>query len=229
VQPGWGWYADYEKFRHRENRILSSRLLKGDASARIEFDFVMEQENTQAIPGKIAYTFNASGKIAVAFQIHIDSGISAVPRVGVELILPKGFEDVEYYGYGPVENYPDRMLAGILAVHRSTVTAEHFPFIPPCETGGHEKTRWLMLTRSGGGSLMISSASPFHFDARHNSTGDYLSAAHDHELIRRAETFVHIDAAHGPIGSEMSWSSVMPADYALGGGSYYLEFDLELK
>ena len=229
VKPGWGWYDDYEKVYNIEKRIISSRVLKGGDTVSIECDFILEKKNTPVIPGKVAYIFNVSGKITIAWQIHIDSGIIAVPRVGVELILPEGFEELEYYGYGPVENYPDRLLAGILAVYSTTITDEHFPFIPPSETGGHEKTRWLKFTRSSGESLKINSNTPFHFDARHNSTADYLSASHDHKLIRRPDTFVHIDAAHGPIGSEMAWSSVMPSDYVLAGGSYYLEFNLELN
>ncbi|MDR2375233.1 MAG: hypothetical protein LBD96_02225 [Treponema sp.] len=61
----------------------------------------------------------------------------------MKMILPGGFEHVRYYGYGPVENYPDRMLSAILAVHSSTVEAQHFPFVPPSENGGHEGTRWV--------------------------------------------------------------------------------------
>jgi beta-galactosidase len=228
LRPGWGWYDDYEKVRRLENRLTASRVLKGAGEARIEFDFVMERENTPAIPGKIAYTFHDSGRITTAFQIHVDAGIAAIPRAGVEMVLPEGFENIEYYGCGPGENYPDRLLAGILAVHKSTVTEEHFPFVPPSECGGHEKTRRLVISRPGAEALRIRSSTPFHFDARHSAVEDYLAAAHDHELIRRAETFVHIDAAHGPIGSDMAWSSVMPAAHALGGGSYHLEFELEI-
>jgi beta-galactosidase len=161
--------------------------------------------------------------------MHVDSSIAAIPRAGVELTLNEGFEEIEFYGYGPVENYPDRMLSALLAVHSSNVTEQHFPFVPPSETGGHEKTRWLCLARKGGGNIKFSSSTPFHFDARHSTTEDYLSAAHDHELVRRKETFVHIDAAHGPIGSDMAWSSQMPEAYALGGGSYYLEFEVEIN
>ena len=226
VVPGWGWYGDYEKVRHLEKTIVSSRMLKGPDTASFEFGFILKQKNTPDIPGKISYNFDASSKITVAYQIHVDSSIAAIPRAGVELILSEGFEEIEYYGYGPVENYPDRLLAGILAVHRSNVTDEHFPFVPPSETGGHEKTRWLKFNNRDGESIRISSATPFHFDARHNSTEDYLAASHDHELIRRGETFVHIDAAHGPIGSDMAWSSQMGEKHALGGGSYYLEFDI---
>ena len=228
VEPGWGWYADYEKVRHLEKKIVSSRAFNGKDAARFEFDFILEQKGTAPVPGKIAYTFDAAGRMQIAFQIHVDRSIKAIPRAGVELVLPEGFEEMRYYGYGPGENYPDRMLSSVLAVHSSTVTDQHFPFVPPSETGGHEKTRWLSIARQGGGSVRISSATPFHFDARHSSTQDYLSAAHDHELERRKETFVHIDAAHGPIGSDMAWSTQMSENHGLGGGSYYLEFDIEM-
>ncbi|MDR0475174.1 MAG: DUF4981 domain-containing protein [Treponema sp.] len=229
AEPGWGWHGEYEKARCLANRVVSSKMLKGSGCASFEFDFVMEGGAVPAVYGRLAYTFDASYKITLACQFHVDSSIVAIPRAGIEFILNEGFEDIEYYGYGPIENYPDRMLSGILAAHRSNVSVEHFPFVPPSECGGHEKTRWLKIARHGGGSVKVSSAAPFHFDARHNSVEDYISAVHDHELIRRKETFVHIDAVHGPIGSQMAWSSLMPEDYALGGGSYYLEFDLDLE
>ena len=233
AQHDWGWYTDSEKMRRLEYRIVSYiPLINTPGSENIvilEFEFVMEHQGIPGAHGRLAYRFSESGKITTVFHIHIDSSITAIPRAGVALILNEGFENLEYYGYGPIENYPDRMLASQLAVHRTTVTGQHFPFVPPSETGGHEKTRWLKLERQDGKSIKVSSVTPFHFDARHSSIEDYLTASHDHKLIRRPETFLHIDAAHGPIGSEMAWSSLMPKQYELGGGSYHLEFDLELE
>jgi beta-galactosidase len=195
---------------------------------RIEFDFIMEAEGSLPVEGTYAYIFNPDGSIAVDFHIDIDPGYKALPRVGVELALKEGFEKLEYYGRGPGENYSDRKLSASLGQYASTVTDQHFPFIPPSETGGHEDTRWLCLGAGDGRQLKISSKKPFHFDALHNSTGDYQQAAHDHELKKRGETFIHIDAVHGPIGSEMAWSTVMPKDHLLAGGSYDLHFLMEL-
>jgi len=204
-------------------------MLKADNCVAFNFDFVLEGGSAPAVIGRLSYMIDPTLKIKTACQFHVDSSYAVIPRAGVEFILNEGFEDIEYYGYGPVENYPDRMLAAHLAVHKSTVSEQHFPFVPPSECGGHEKTRWLKIAGRDGGCVKVSSSAPFHFDARHNSTEDYLAAAHDHELPVRKETFVHIDAAHGPIGSEMAWSSLMPEKYTLGGGSYYLEFDLEIE
>ncbi|MDR3147230.1 MAG: hypothetical protein LBU00_02485 [Treponema sp.] len=228
-QKGWGWYEEYARTRDLEPSILSSRLLEGKEGAALEFEFTMGgSRESPPVGGTLRYFLSAAGTINVACDFYIDRSLTALARVGLELVLPGGFENIRYYGYGPVENYPDRMLQAILAVHTSTVSAQHFPFVPPAENGGHEGTRWLCFTGKDKEQLRISSRQPFHFDAHHNSADDYIAAAHDHQLIRRAETFVHIDAAHGPIGSDMAWSSVMPAAHALGGGTYHLSFTLEL-
>jgi beta-galactosidase len=230
-QTGWGWYAVYGRTRNLESTVVSSRVLQGDepgGDVRIEFDFAMTGEGSPEISGMTAYTFHRDGTLSVAYHIHIDPSLEAVPRVGLEMTLPAAFENLSYYGYGPVENYRDRMLSAVLAVHNSTVTDEHVPFVPPSENGGHEGTRWMCLSAADKREIEIHSPCPFHFDAHHNSPDDYINAAHDHELPRRNEIFVHIDAAHGPIGSEMAWSTVMPKSHALGGGSYYLGFTVKM-
>ena len=66
----------------------------------------------------------------------------------------------------------------------------------------------------------------FHYDIHHNTVADYQNAKHEHELIRRAEGFLHLDAAHAPIGGDMAWSTAMPNAFALRGGSYRLRFEL---
>jgi beta-galactosidase len=194
---------------------------------RIEFDFVMGTKDDPPANGELAYSFCNDGSLKVDYQVHIEKSLIAIPRIGLELILPGDFEGLKYYGYGPVENYPDRLLAAILAVHDSSIEAQHFPFVPVCENGGHEGTRWLKLTAKDGKEISIGSTTPFHFDAHYNSADDYINAAHEHELIRRKSVFVHIDAAHGPIGSQMAWSTVMPAAHSLRGGSYALSLRME--
>jgi beta-galactosidase len=235
VRPDWGWYDDYEKIRHLVSRVTAVRTLTNAAQTRLEFDFIMEHLPGQSTGrregganGTLAYTFNGNGAIDVDYQIHIDESVPAVPRVGLELVLPAGFETLSYYGYGPIENYRDRKLSAVLGLYHSTVTEQHFPFIPPSENGGREETRWVSFADAGKGCIKISAAEPFHFDAHHSSTEDYRAASHDHTLLRRGQTFVHIDAVHGPIGSEMAWSTAMPQAHTLKGGSFSLHCTVEL-
>lgn len=151
-----------------------------------------------------------------------------LPRVGVELIIPEDFEALKYYGRGPHENYRDRKGSAILAVHQSSVEMEHFPFIPPSENGGHEDCLWLTLQDGSGRGIAVSSDKEFHFDIHHNSISDYKNARHEHELIRRKESYLHIDAAHSGIGGDMGWSSYLSEDDRVKPESYYLNLNIRL-
>ena len=93
---------------------------------------------------------------------------------------------------------------------------------------GHEETRWLRLKQESGREISFRSRAPIHFDAHHYTVEDCQKAAHDHELPRRKETILHLDAAHGPIGSDMAWSIAMPEAFAVTGGAYHLDLDITL-
>ena len=227
ARANWGWFAEYAKARSLAMQVLGASTLNGSGGLRIEFDYVLSGDG-EGGSGRFSYIFR-DDELSIEHDIHLDHGYRAIPRVSMELVVPEGFEALTYYGFGPMENYPDRMLCAQLAVYESTVTDQHFPFAPPSECGGHEGTRRLSLTNAGGAKLTITSETPFHFDAHHSTVDDYIKATHDHKLPRHPETCLHIDVAHGPIGSKMAWSTAMPEQYAVKGGSFHQRFSLTLN
>jgi len=175
-----------------------------------------------------SYLFSCSENIDAAFSICMSEGVGCISRAGVELVIPEGFEQLSYFGYGENENYSDRMLSVKLGVYDSTVEQQHFPFIPPSENGGHEGTRWLTLANESGNILRISADKPFHFDVHHNTVEDYQKAAHEHRLIRRKESFLHIDTAHFGIGSNMAWSTVTTKEHRTKAECYDFGFTISV-
>ena len=223
--PGWGWRDTFEQLSGLTKAVGSPIVMCSETTVRVEFPFAMFGA-PWAVEGCIAYTVDDSG-VRVDYTVKTDESFAAMQRVGLEFTVPAGFEALRYYGYGGVENYSDRLYAAELAVHDSTVEAQHFPFAPTSECGGHEQTRWLTLTNAAGKVLRVESPQSFHFDAHHNTIEDYQNAAHEHELIRRPETILHIDAVHAVIGSHMSWSTAMPPEDRLKGGFYSLTFTIQ--
>ena len=136
---------------------------------------------------------------------------------------------VSWYGCGPGESYPDRKLSTPLGVWESTVDGLHFPFVPPSENGGRDDVRWLRFTHRDGRRLTVRTERPLHFDAHHYTVEDCQQAAHDHELPHRPETWLHLDAVHGPIGSDMAWSTVMSEKYAIEGGDVSFAFEIVME
>lgn len=225
----WGWHTEYEKIRKQSFVWKKPQILTGDSQTRVEIPFVQTDPDMPAINGKIAYVFDGNGVLNLCADFHIDRFYRAIPRVGLECILPQDMEELSYFGRGKNENYPDRILSAPLGVYQTNVSSEHFAFIPPSENGGHEDTRWLSLENDEGQQIKVSSVQPFHFDAHHNRVADYQAANHDHELINRQETVLHIDAAHAPIGGDMAWSTAMPQKFQVAGGDYHLEIEIEIN
>ena len=184
--------------------------------------------NGLSIRSEVEYTISGDGKICIDTQMDIDRGFVHVPRVGISLSLPEGFEALEWFGRGPGENYRDRKEHTLMGQYQSTVSAQHFPFIPPAECGGHEDVRWVRLSDAKGRSIRVQSPAAFHFDARHFSVADYCATRHDHELVRGGGTFLNLDYRHCGIGSKMGWSTNYDASDLVPAECYRFRFEIHL-
>ncbi len=226
THPQWGFYELWLPLTPDQLSRQPGQLTAGvlpDGRIRIEAaSRLVSSAGAQAIRNAIAYLVGGDGAMRLECEVDIDRAFQHVPRVGIELVLPAGFENLAWYGRGPGENYCDRKAATLMGVYTSTVTDQHFPFIPPSECGGHEDVRWLEISDRQGRALRVESPAPFHFDARHSSLAEYWHALHDHELPRRAETFLHLDCRHAGIGGALDEQHRVPA------GCYRFRFDLRL-
>ena len=230
---GWGRFSQYEVHAEENtNRALKKFSVECFAEDKVIVEVVREatfKEKSYAILEYSTYTVYGNGDVKVGVNFRIDPQMKELQRVGVELIIPRGFEELEYFGLGPNENYRDRRNSAKLGVFQNTVEGEHFAFIPPSENGGHEETRWIALNNGQGKVIKISSLIPFHFDVHHNTILDYKYADHEHELVRRKESYLHLDAAHSGIGSDMGWSTNLPQSEQVEAKNYLIEFFIALS
>ena len=235
---GWGPEAIWSKFDEWKTNVTQMTAEKiGSSKVLVTAEKTITFGVGDARPGvpqygaksKIEYLITLDGEINVTWDINIDKHLKHAPRIGLEFVVDKSFEDLVYYGYGPNECYSDRMESVRLGVYNSTVEAEHFPFIPTSENGGHEGCRYVKLANGGGQTLKISGDIPFHFDVHHNSIEDYKNAAHEHELIRREESYLHIDVAHAGIGSDMGWSMFLTDEDKALAKSYLFKFKINVE
>ena len=224
-QPGWGWWNEYRSLEDANADVSFADMLIGSSSAKVIFNYAFAKNGTNLGTAKLEYTIHPDGGLQIFYDTHILP--VHIPRIGLEIVIPAGFENLAYYGRGSNESYSDRTLSAPLGVYESTVEAQHFAFIPPSENGGHEGCRWLTVGDNGGAKVKITGETPFHFDIHHSTIDDY-KAGHEHELVKREESYLHIDAAHSQIGSEMSWSTSLDETLNIGGKKQNLTFKIEL-
>ncbi|MHB8460018.1 MAG: glycoside hydrolase family 2 TIM barrel-domain containing protein [Candidatus Limnocylindrales bacterium] len=165
------------------------------------------------------------GGIRVEETAEIPPELTDLPRVGTVLEFAPGLEALEWFGAGPHETYPDRRRSGIVGRWRSTVADEYVPYIRPQENGGHADVRWVALTDAAGRGVRMVLDEPRQVSVSHHRATDLASADHVEAVVERAETVVHLDAAHRGLGTASCGPDTLP-EYLVGPGTYRWAWEL---
>ena len=147
------------------------------------------------------YTLSPNGTLAVENHFTVDKAVPDLPRLGVSLRLPAGFEKLKWFGRGPFENYVDRQRSAMIDLHESTVTAQYVPYIMPQEHGNHTDVRWLSIGEERGPSLRVQAQGPLEFSASHFTAQDLYAATHTYDLKPRPETILNLDLMQRGLGT----------------------------
>jgi beta-galactosidase len=184
-------------------------------------DVVSEYRTPAGLAIRHEQTFRAmpDGAIRVDEVAVIPDELTDVPRVGTVVEVVAGLEQAEWFGAGPHETYPDRRRAGLVARWKATVDELYTPYVRPQENGGRADVRWLELSDGRGRGLRITADEPRQVSASHYRAADLAAATHDVELTARAETVVHLDAAHRGLGTASCGPDTLP-EYLVGPGTY---------
>lgn len=142
-----------------------------------------------------------SGELYIENEVCLGEGVTDLPRVGVNLILVPGLEQLEWYGRGPWENYSDRKASALLALYHSTVSDQYVPYIMPQEHGHKTDVRWLSLQDEKGIGLKVIGYPKLEFSASHFSDNDLFNAKHTYDLHPRPEVILNLDTAMRGLGT----------------------------
>ena len=153
-----------------------------------------------------------------------------MPKFGVRLRLPSSFNQVEWYGRGPVENYPDRKTAAMLGRYRMTVDELEPNYVVPQDNGNRCDTRWLSLTDGSGRGLLVSSRQPFNFRAWNYGEDEIdRQPRHPHEVVRAGYVNLNIDLDIHGVGGNDAWGARTIDKYTVDGNQpRHFEFEIRM-
>jgi len=154
------------------------------------------------------YTVLGNGCIDVDNSIEPFGDLPRVlPKIGLQMTVAGAFENFQWYGRGPHENYPDRKVSADVGQYRSTVTEQYVRYPMPQETGNREDVRWAALTDRSGAGLLIVAQDILAVTALHYTADDLDRAKHIHELEPREDIHLSLDykqcgLGNGSVGSD---------------------------
>ncbi len=165
----------------------------------------------------VNYTIDASGQITVNNKLtDLNTDLPNMPNFGNILILDNKYDQVNWYGRGPQENYQDRKTGAFVGSYSALVSDLYFAYVRPQANGYKTDTRWVSFTDKSGKGIEIIGEKTFGFSAHHQYNNDFDSGMekkqrHMSDIIQRDLVNVNIDAIQMGVGGNNSWG-IMPLD-----------------
>ncbi len=164
---------------------------------------------------KLLYTIDGGGLVDIEQTLDVRGNLPAVPRMGLQLRLPSGFERVAWFGRGPHENYWDRKTSAAVGRYDSLVRDMIFEYVEPQENGQRTDVRWVAVTNADGYGFRASGCPVLEFSAWPYTQEALQAAYHPHEIRRTAETTVNLDYRQMGVGGDDSWGARTHPEYTL--------------
>ena len=181
----------------------------------------------------LTYVINNKGAIKVTQKMTADKNAKVSPmfRFGMQMPMPRSFENIEYYGRGPVENYIDRKGNADLAIYRQTVDEQFYSYIRPQENGTKSDIRWWKMLNEAGNGIEVVASAPFSASALHYTIeslddGARKDQRHSPEVEEADLTNLCLDKVQMGLGCVNSWGTIALPEYQIPYGDYEFTFIL---
>lgn len=165
---------------------------------------------------KLTYTLTTTGKLIIEQALTVNPSAKqkpSLPRFGMTLIMPKEYNEISYYGRGPIENYRDRHTSTFLGVYTQQVDNQYWPYIRPQESGNKTDVRWWSVYNPNtNDGLTFTAPEPLEMASINYLTDDLDGGLikekrhmHSGDLTPRPFTVVHIAQQQMGLGCVNSW------------------------
>ncbi len=209
------------------SRVIDFSSKVVDGGLRVETSLEATVGGT-AVPYSVVYDIHDSGSVDVTATFSPGEKFS-LHRLGLRFSLDPAFENVSWYGRGPMENYIDRKDAAFLGVYDATVSGMVEPYARTQSMGERTDTRWIRFSAADGRAFKITAEGPLSFSAQHFTDEDIFRAKYFHNLgkVRRSAVILNLDSYIDGVGNGSCGPGTLAEYKIVPGEEYTLKFRIE--
>jgi beta-galactosidase len=203
-----GWKADrklrqWYTFQPSQLNATVSTSAEGYAVITSEYKLIHDSATVSVI-----YTINEAGVIKIDYTLDVKPGLPDIPKVGMQGGIERSYEDIEWYGRGPLENYVDRRYGSDVGIYEKNIYDFMEPYVVPQENGNRTDVRWMFLHNKKKEGLLIVADSLLSMSAWPYTEENISKARHTNKLKDAGYLTLNIDLIQMGVGGNDSWSDV---------------------
>jgi len=200
--PGMGWRVAAEFFSTGIDRLTQLPVsvdtttvdgkvlitvediwLTGNNNVIEKKDLYIEGRPSNGFKNYYQYSIDGNGTITLSHRLSTSGKMPLyLPRIGLQMVFDRSLNQVEWYGRGPQENYPDRKTGHKIGVYKTTVADMFEPYLIPQDCGLRTDNRSVKMTDNNGIGFEFKSDKLFNFNAYHYSTDNLSRARYPYQL-----------------------------------------------
>jgi beta-galactosidase len=166
------------------------------------------------IKGTLVYDFYGDSSVKLSFKGEMRELLKEMemrlPRFGFRVALKQGYENMTYFGKGPVEAYADRHKGQRYGLFETTVTENFVPYVRPVENGAHYGSAYGSVSNGSNEIFFAPENGRFFFNASHFTPKMLEETKHNDELVPSENTYVYLDYKFDIRGSRGYYENVEP-------------------
>jgi len=200
-----GWKPEKKlKYWYGTPKVVSVNAQEKDQGYEIQTLYALAADSAQV---KVIYTVKNPGIVSVNYQLQVKAGLPNIPKVGLQMGINPTFEDIQYYGLGPMETYPDRAYGFDLGVYHMNIDQLMEHYLYPQENGNRMDVRWMHLKNRNSGLLVVGKQ-PLHMSAWPYSQKAIVEAKHWFKLKKEDKITLNVDLKQMGVGGNDTWTDV---------------------
>eukprot|EP01029_Cantina_marsupialis_P000072 TRINITY_DN100899_c0_g1_i1.p1 TRINITY_DN100899_c0_g1~~TRINITY_DN100899_c0_g1_i1.p1 ORF type:complete len:1069 (+),score=118.84 TRINITY_DN100899_c0_g1_i1:563-3769(+) len=211
----------------------------------IKFDFDLVDERDEVIGNYMSvYEVHGSGDIKLTNHFRMTrKDLPEIVRMGMNLVMPRMFDQISWFGRGPQESYSDRKSGAFIGLYTGSVADQYWAYVRPQENGNKTDVRWMSITNKQGEGLLFCGMPFLEVSAHHNLQEDFESMErtdgrqvdgvqvtnrHTTDVVPRNLTSVNIDYGQMGVGGDNSWGAWTHDQYRLTKKEYQYSFWMKM-
>lgn len=221
---GAGTQRKLHAWKNPEMKMKSFKVVENEGKAEKGVEVVYDMPSVEATL-TMTYTLTPAGELVVNEAMTVNKDAKHKPelmRYGMQLVMPKAYNMLTYYGKGPGENYIDRNNGDRLGVYDAKVADQYWGYVRPQESGNKTEVRYWQVKDENGKGLEF-----YSFASMECSTLNYLASdlddgwdknahqSHSGDLTPRDFSVVKLAARQRGLACVNSWGAIPLEQYRM--------------
>jgi beta-galactosidase len=202
------WYEwGLDSLVHEPEFVYTQQVSDDEYAIRTRIHSYAFKDRTIQFISDFDYTFLGNGEIMIGHHIvcHVEfparrarEDIPWFQKVGLQMEMKPGINELKWYGKGPFETYPDRKTGAKTGIYSASVEDIVMPYIIPQEFGNHADVKWAAVVHETGKGLAFMGDRLMNVSI--NPYSNLESAWYPYQLKRKENITLNIDHRVSGVG-----------------------------